>query len=43
VLNVEGPHTFIDVQIVYLAGPALSPSARGFADLTLSAFASKQT
>ena len=43
VLNVESPHTFIDVQIVFLAGPALSPSARGFTELTLSAFASKQT
>jgi DNA-binding transcriptional LysR family regulator len=43
VLNVESQDIFIDVQLVSLAGPALSPSAKGFTELTLSTFASQHT
>jgi hypothetical protein len=43
VLNVESPDTFIDVQLVFLAGPGLSPSAKGFTELTLSTFALQHT
>jgi len=43
VLNVQSPDIFIDVQLVFLAGPALSPSAKGFTELTLSTFASQHT
>jgi DNA-binding transcriptional LysR family regulator len=43
VLNVQSPAIFIDVQLVFLAGRALSPSAKGFKDLTLSTFASQHT
>ncbi len=43
VLNVQGPEIFIDVQLVFLAGTALSPSAKGFTELTLSTFAPQHT
>ncbi len=43
ILNVQSPDIFIDVQLVYLAGPVLSPCAKGFTQLTLSAFASHHT
>ena len=43
VLNVEDNKIFIDVQLVFLAGSVLSPSAKGFAELTLSTFASQHT
>ncbi len=43
VLNVESPAIFIDVQLVYPAGPVLSPCAKGFTELTLSTFASDDT
>ena len=43
VLNVEDNKIFIDVQLVFLAGPVLSPSAKGFAELTLSTFAPQHT
>ena len=42
ILNVEGLGIFMDVQLVYLAGHHLSPSAKQFVDITLSAFALKQ-
>jgi len=43
ILSVEGLDIFIDVQLVYLAGHHLTPSARQFVEITLSNFASKQT
>ena len=43
VLNVESASIFIDVQLVFLAGPVLSPSAKGFTEMTLSTFASQHT
>ena len=43
VLNVRESDIFIDVQLVFLAGTALSPSAKGFTELTLSAFAPQHT
>ena len=43
VLNVECQDIFIDVQLVSLTGPGLSPSAKGFTELTLSTFASQHT
>jgi DNA-binding transcriptional LysR family regulator len=42
ILNVEGLNIFMDVQLVYLAGHQLSPSAKHFVDITLSAFALKE-
>ncbi len=43
VLNIENPHIFIDVQVVFLAGSTLSPSAKNFTELTLSTFAAQHT
>lgn len=41
VLNVEDSNLFIEVQLVFLAGAPLSPSAKEFTDLTLSTFAAQ--
>jgi len=41
VLNVEDSDLFIEVQLVFLAGAPLSPSAKEFTDLTLSTFATQ--
>jgi DNA-binding transcriptional LysR family regulator len=41
VLNVEDSNLFIEVQLVFLAGAPLSPSAKEFTDLTLSTFATQ--
>ncbi len=41
ILNVQSQDIFIDVQLVFLAGPELSPSAKGFVELTLSTFSTQ--
>jgi len=42
ILDVEGLSIFMEVQLVYLASHPLSPSAKQFVDIVLSAFALKQ-